>query len=149
MTHFFWRSALVTLGLMAHHAFAQEKHSLKLNEGKVISSVGTVTFVYADDDRCPAGAQCLSPGRVYVLLWLELGAKKSLVTLHWGNGPAYDFGVGNKFFGTEFCFVDLQPRPAWPRTAPNQVAPAQNREWLLTFTVKQSSTSVSTCPSAP
>jgi len=120
-------------------ALAQSTVTLKLHESVTLSSIGKVTFIHAQDDRCPVEVECLVPGNAYALLWVELGTKKALIAVE-SPQKRGDLEIGNKFFGSEFCFVSLEPKPS-------QVTPTQVHMRVLTVLIKQSSSPVSSCSS--
>jgi hypothetical protein len=117
---------------------ATENYSLKLGEATSLASGGRVTFIHAVDDRCPSDVVCISPGSLYALLWLELGAKKSLVAVSWPSQRA-DIELSNKAYGIEFCFLSLEPKR-------RQAGPAPREQLVLSVLVRSSSTSNSACP---
>jgi hypothetical protein len=128
-----------SLCFVAGPALAHSNLTLKLTESVTLPSVGKITFIHAQDERCPVDVQCLVPGSAYALLWLELGAKKSLVAVSWPQQQSV-LEVSNKFFGSKFCFVSLEPKPS-------QVTPTQAHTRVLTFIVRQSSSPESSCAS--
>ena len=132
------RLAIPLLGICTGSASAQSTVVLKLNEGVTLPSVGTVTFVFAHDERCHVEEQCFAAGGAYALLWVELGAKKGLVGVATSQQRLRDIEVSNKFFGTEFCFVRLEPKPSLD----SPVAPQAR---TLTFSVQRSASLASRC----
>ena len=133
------RLAAPLLGLGTSPAWSQGTFTFSLNESLSIPSVGKVTFVYAEDNRCPIEVDCLNGGNAYALLWLELGEKKRIVAVASAYLPS-GLEASGKFFGSEFCFVRLEPKPS-------RVNPVQPRARTLTFSIQQNSSLKSGCPS--
>ncbi len=128
-----------TLAAVCEVACAQTTITLKLSEAVTVPSVGRVTFIHADDERCPVDVHCIAAGSAYALLWVELGSKKGLVAVQTTQlRPELD--VGSRFFGTEFCLASLEPRP-------NQVNPIHPHSRVITLILKQNSSESSACPS--
>ena len=133
------RCLVFVLAAASAGACAQTTITLRLSEAVTVPSVGRVTFIHAEDERCPVDVHCIAAGSAYALLWVELGTKKGLVAVQTSQ-RRLDLEVENRFFGTEFCLISLEPRPS-------QAKPVHPHSRIITLLLRQNSSSNSTCPS--